>query len=212
MLSCGGWRCGHAWRTLLEIHYDQVHLERHIALGKGQKKRTSEYKVFTTVAQSYRMKLCQRVELPEYIKSIFRCPAHEDDWKKLEEARLAIVRCIQGEKDLVETDEAEALELVSALERSSSVHPDELVGHDIFPDGSRLVVEPPPSDLSVAEQRAMVCDAVVKSVGRTLTVRTRPLSMNPPLDGFAKAIVDPQITANEIEAISNSIDQAGVKT
>ena len=71
------------------------------------------------------------------------------------------MRCIQGEKDFVETDEAEALELVSALERSSSVHPDELVGHDIFPDGSRLVVEPLPSDLSVAEQRAMVCDCLL---------------------------------------------------
>ena len=200
ILPCGGWRFGRAWRTLLEIHYDTLHLERHLALGKGQKKRTSEYKVFTTVAQSYRMKLCQRVELPESIKSIFRCPAHEDDWKKLEEARLAIVRCIQGEKDLVEIDEAEALELVSALERSSSVHPDELVGHEMYPDGSRLVVESPPGDLSVAQQRAMVCDAVAKSVGRTLTVRTRPLSMNPPLDSFAKAIVDPSLTVRAIAA------------
>ena len=200
ILPCGGWRFGRAWRTLLEIHYDTLHLERHHLLGKGQKKRTSEYKVFTTVAQSYRMKLCQRVELPESIKSIFRCPAHEDDWKKLEEARLAIVRCIQGEKDLVEIDEAEALELVSALERSSSVHPDELVGHEMYPDGSRLVVESPPGDLSVAQQRAMVCDAVAKSVGRTLTVRTRPLSMNPPLDSFAKAIVDPSLTVRAIAA------------
>ena len=58
-------------------------------------------------------------------------------------------------------------ELVAALERSSSVLPDELVGHDMFPDGSRVVVEEPPSDLSVAQQRAMVCDAVAKSVGRS---------------------------------------------
>ena len=56
-------------------------------------------------------------------------------------------------------------------------------------DGSRVVVEAPPSDLSVAQQRAMVCDAVAKAVGSTLAVRTRPLSMNPPLDSFAKAIL-----------------------
>ena len=184
----------------MEIHYDTLHLERHLALGKGQKKRASEYKVFTTVAQSYRLKLCQRVELPDSIKSILRCPAHEDDWDKLEECRLAIARCVQGEKDLEIDSEAEAAELVSALERSSSVHPDELVGHDVFPDGSRVVVEAPPSDLSVAQQRAMVCDAVAKSVGRTLTVRTRPLSMNPPLDSFAKAMVNPSLTVKAIAA------------
>ena len=177
----------------MEIHYDTLHLQRHLALGKGQKKRSSEYKVFTTVAQSYRLKLCQRIELPDSIKSIFRRPADEDDWGKLEEARLAIARCILGEKALEIELESEASELVSALERSSSVHPDELVGHDMFPDGSRVVVEAPPSDLSVAQQRAMVCDAVAKSVGRTLSIRTRPLSMNPPLDRFAKAIVDPSL-------------------
>ena len=69
-----------------------------------------------------------------------------------------------------------------------------------YPDGSRVVVEAPPSDLSVAQQRAMVCDAVAKSVGSTLAVRTRPLSMNPPLDSFARAIVDPKMTAKAIAA------------
>ena len=41
----------------------------------------------------------------------------------------------------------------------------------------------------------MVCDAVAKSVGRTLTVRTRPVSMNPPLDSFAKAVLSMTVKA-----------------
>ena len=178
-----------------------MHLQRYLALGKsGQKRRTSEYIVFNSVAQSYRMKLCQRIELPESIKSIFTCPAHETKWDRLEEARLAIARIIQGEREIVIESEADTEALISSLQRCSSVYPDELCGHDEFPDGSRVVVEAPPSDLSVAQQRAMVCDAVAKSVGSTLAVRTRPLSMNPPLDSFAKAIVDPKMTAKAIAA------------
>ena len=75
---------------------NQVHLQRYLALGKsGQKRRTSEYVVFNSVAQSYRMKLCERIELPESIKSIFTCPAHETKWDRLEEARLAIASVVQ---------------------------------------------------------------------------------------------------------------------
>ena len=146
------------------------------------------------------MKLCQRIELPESIKSIFTCPAHETKWDRLEEARLAIARIIQGEREIVIESEADTEALISALQRCSSVHCDELCGHEELPDGSRIVVEPPPVDLSVAQQRAMVCDAVAKSVGSTLAVRTRPLSMNPPLDSFARAIVDPKMTAKAIAA------------
>ena len=144
------------------------------------------------------MKLCQRIELPQSIKSIFTCPAHELKWDRLEEARLAIATIIQGERQIEDASEADTEALTAALQRCSSVYTDELCGHDEFPDGSRLVVEPPPSDLSVAQQRAMVCDAVAKAVGSTLAVRTRPLSMNPPLDSFAKAIVDPKMTAKNI--------------
>ena len=151
--------------------------------------------VFNSVAQSYRMKLCQRIELPESIKSIFTCPAHETKWDKLEEARLAIASVILGERQVEIESEADTEAFVSALERCSSIYPDELCGHADFADGSRLVVEPPPSDLSVSQQRAMVCSAVAESVGRTLTVRTRPLSMKPPLDSFAKAVLSMSVKA-----------------
>ena len=65
--------------TLLELHYDQLHLEKYLALGKsGNKRRTSEYKVFSSIAQAHRLKLCQRISLPDSIKQIFRQPSHED--------------------------------------------------------------------------------------------------------------------------------------
>ena len=108
---------------------NQVHLQRYLALGKsGQKRRTSEYIVFRSVAQSYRMKLCQRIELPESIKSIFTCPAHETKLDRLEEARLAIARIIQGEREIVIESEADTEALISSLQRCSSVYPDELCG------------------------------------------------------------------------------------
>ena len=150
------------------------------------------------MAQAHRLKLCQRVELPPSLKAIFRRPADEDKWDKLEEARLAIARCIQGEKDLVDISEGDVADLVAALERSTSVYPDAPCGHERFPDGSRVLVEQPLADLSLAWQRAMICTAVENCVGGTITVRTRPLSMNPPLDAFAKAACDPKMTVKLI--------------
>ena len=61
-------------RTLLELHYDDVHIEKF----RGKKKvpsRPGEYKVFQSVAQAHRKKLCQRVALPKTVKAILRCPA-----------------------------------------------------------------------------------------------------------------------------------------
>ena len=112
------------------------------------------------------MKLCQRIEIPESIKSIFTCPAHETKWDRLEEARLATAKIIQGERQIEDASEADTEALISALQRCSSIYPDELCGHDDFPDGSRVVVEASPSDLSVAQQRAMVCDTVRAQVER----------------------------------------------
>ena len=185
----------------MELHYDQLHLEKYIALGKtGNKRRTSDYKVFSSVAQAHRLKLCQRISLPDSIKQIFRCPSHEDKWEKLEEARLAIARIILGERDVEIECAQDADEIAEALQRSSSIYPDALAGHDRFPDGSRVLAEQPPSDLSTADQRAMIRTAISKSVGGTITIRTRPLTSNPPIDKFAKAIVDPAVTVRNIAA------------
>ena len=47
----------------------------------------------------------------------------------------------------------------------------------------------------------MICDAILKNnVGSTITIRTRPLTSKPPIDPFAKAIVDPALTVKFIAA------------
>ena len=193
-----GWLHIDEMRTLLELHYDELHLEKYRAMGKTARKRSSEYTVFSNIAQSHRRKLCQRIQLPESLKAILRCPVHEEKWEKIEEARLAIAKIIEGERLFEVETEADAAELVSALEMSTSQFPDALRGHESYPDGSRVVVEQPPPDLTVREQRAMVCNAVANSVGSVVAIKTRPLSRKPPLDGFAKAILDPTMNVKRI--------------
>ena len=112
----------------------------------------------------------------------------------MEQARLAIARIILGERDVEIECQADADDLAAAVRRSSSVHPDAMAGHERFPDGSRVLTEQPPGDLPLAEQRAMICTAISHSVGGTLTIRTRPLTSNPPIDAFAKCVVDPAMT------------------
>ena len=67
---------------------------------------------------------------------------------------MAIARIIQGERDIEIECGQDAEEIAEALRRSSSIYPDALVGHDRFPDGSRVLAEQPPSDLSIADTYA----------------------------------------------------------
>ena len=113
---------------------------------------------------------------------------------------MAIARIILGERDVEIECQADADDLAAAVRRSSSVHPDAMAGHERFPDGSRVLTEQPPGDLPLAEQRAMICTAISHSVGGTLTIRTRPLTSNPPIDAFAKCVVDPAMTVKNISA------------
>ena len=59
-------------RTLLEMHYDDVHLKTYLnskqyLKNEGRhvnKRRRSDYKVFRSVVNSHKRRLCQRIELP----------------------------------------------------------------------------------------------------------------------------------------------------
>ena len=62
-------------RTLLEMHYDDIHIAkqiRRIQVRDGEerivtKRRKSDYKVFRTVVNSHKRRLCQRIDLPEQV-------------------------------------------------------------------------------------------------------------------------------------------------
>ena len=62
-------------RTLLEMHYDDLHIAKHIRRKQGRdgeervvtKRRKSDYKVFRSVVNSHKRRLWQRIDLPEQV-------------------------------------------------------------------------------------------------------------------------------------------------
>ena len=106
-------------RTLLNLHYDDVHLR----LSKqGQRKtraRKSAWKVFERTVTAHRKPLCQRLRLPDKVKAILKCPQDETDLEKLEELRLVIIDELQG-ADTVLLETPEQIEAIAAaIERST---------------------------------------------------------------------------------------------
>ena len=83
-------------RTLLEIHYDAVHLQRWKHKNGKAPTRKSEWHVFNSTIHAHRKQLCQRIILPKAVKNILRMPRDEDDTTKLEQLRDAISREIEG--------------------------------------------------------------------------------------------------------------------
>ena len=69
----------------MELHYDDVHLQRWREREGKAPQRKGEYRVFQAVAQAHRQKLCQRLELPKSVKEIMRGPKDETRWEKVEE-------------------------------------------------------------------------------------------------------------------------------
>ena len=70
-------------RTLLEMHYDDLHIAKHLRRIQGRddeervvtKRRKSDYKVFRSVVNSHKRRLCQRIDLPEQVLLAY------DHWK-----------------------------------------------------------------------------------------------------------------------------------
>ena len=62
-------------RTMLELHYDDVFIAKHLrrihdhdgAERVVTKRRKSDYKVFRSVVNSHKRRLCQRIDLPEQV-------------------------------------------------------------------------------------------------------------------------------------------------
>ena len=92
-------------RALLEMHYDDVHVEswrqKH-GHGEGRPpKRKGTHKVFASVVHSRRKKLNQGVALPESVTNIFRRPEDELSLHKLDKLRKATYNIVEGERDVI---------------------------------------------------------------------------------------------------------------
>ena len=68
-------------RTKLELHYDDVHLQRwrekHANEAKRAPGRRGAYRIFASVAEAHRRKLNQDLELPTSVKCILQGPDDE---------------------------------------------------------------------------------------------------------------------------------------
>ena len=103
-------------RTLLEIHYDDVHFARWKRKDGKAPLRKGEHTVLNKVAQAYRSRLCQRLVLPKAVKDILRRPGDEDSWEKLESLRKAIGSEVEGEELVFLATQEEADALATAIE------------------------------------------------------------------------------------------------
>ena len=118
-------------RTKLELHYDDVHLQKwrkkHAHDARRAPGRRGAYKVFASVAECHRRKLNQDIELPANVKCILQGPNDETDWAKLEELRLAVCAIVEGELEVFFHNPEEIEGVAAAIEACKSKdHPDEV--------------------------------------------------------------------------------------
>ena len=68
-------------RTLFEMHYDDLHIAKHLRRIQGRdgeervvtKRRKSDFKVFRSVVNSHKRRLCQRIDLPDQVFVLHNC-------------------------------------------------------------------------------------------------------------------------------------------
>ena len=123
--------------------YDEWHFQRWKGKDGKAPQRTSEYKVFNSIAQSYRQRLCTRLSLPKAVKDIFQRPKDEDDWYKLEQFRRALLRIVEGE-DWLLVDGEEASAIALAVESCANDTFVDEVGRGCrmrIPEGARLQLD-----------------------------------------------------------------------
>ena len=181
-------------RTLLELHYDEIHLERWKHRSKVPA-RGSEYMVFPAVAQAHRKKLNQKLSLPKPVKVILQEPADEADWRKLEELRKAILAIAQGEEEVSLTED-EAAAVADSIERNDSCFPDEVGDGCKLAPGTRVIVDVSQQGGPRVEKVRRRTAAVIKT-RETVRVLTKPLwtERAPLLDKFGVAMAKSGIKA-----------------
>ena len=193
-------------RTLLSLHYDAVHLEnweaKHRCDSKKAPERKGEFMTFRKCIEGHRMRLNQQLELPASVKSIFRKPEDELEWRNLEQLRGVICSLLEAETEITfEGGEVEAL--ANALEANPSAkNPDEVGEGAKVPAGSRVLLLPKMEqetgaislDLLRERRRAVVAavralDPLEENIVCAL-LRPRDTSRAPPLDPLAQQLFE----------------------
>ena len=114
-------------RTLLEIHYDDVHFQRWKSKDGKVPERKGEYHVFKSTINAHRKRLCQRLQLPKEVKKILQAPRDEDNAVKLEQLRRVINKEIEGREHVLLENSAHIESIARAVERCKrTTFPDEI--------------------------------------------------------------------------------------
>ena len=189
-------------RCLLELHYDDVHLEawRRADAAKTERRapaRKSEHVVFRGCQNVQRRQLNQRLLLPASVKEILRRPADELCWDALERLRAAVVSELLREGELALTPK-EAECLAQGLEACSvDTFPDEVgPGCPLLPEGARLAL-PLPSG-AVAELRAVAAEVVRGSAAVRYWLRPLGTLREPPLSKTARTLLESGASLREL--------------
>ena len=202
-------------RTLLECHYDDVHLQRwrqkHADAQKRAPERRGKHKVFASVAQSHRRRLHEALELPATVKSILRCPEDETSWSKMEALRRAICRVVEGEKEVFVESAAELETIAVAIEAngSSKLHDDVGEGCKLRA-GVRVLLDTPSRSKRPKPCRTRVAKFVRDLKDNdSLRVLMRPLNTcrAPSLDSFGQEMFSDKSMKEVASGLSLSIEQ-----
>ena len=189
----------HSWlhldeiRTLLNLHYDDVHSQLCKQGKRKTKARKSDWKIFERTVTAHRKPLCQRLRLPNTVKTILQRSQDEADLEKLEHLRLAIIDELQGaDTVLLETPE-QIQAIAAAIKRSSKneKHVDELTS-DCFgvPACSRVRL---PEE---HKTRAETATAILKlEPNDLLPIWTRPFGTKrePLTDSFGRKLFQTRV-------------------
>ena len=171
-------------RTLLEMHYDNTHLQRwKNDQGKAPLRR-SEYHVFHSTITARRKKLCQRITLPREMKEMFQVPRHEDELHRLEKLREIVLRETEGEEYVLLETKAQADALARAIEQCPKLtFVDEVgSGSTFLPEGCRVQLD------EKCSSKEEVAQVIRKSENVWIKILMRPYGTQraPLADNFAK--------------------------
>ena len=183
-------------RTLLELHYDAIHLERWRGHSSRAPARKSEWHVFSSTINAHRKQLCQRLQLPKAVKDILRQPSDEEDPHKLEQLRDVIAKEIQGWECILLENPAHILDIAEAVERCTRNNFVDEIGCECrgLPSGCRVVLD------GAYTTKTEVAEAIRSfQPGDFVDIFTRPFGTEraPLVDAFGKQLGS--ITIAELE-------------